>query len=517
MLQNNMRASFLSFLLLFFCSSLFSAKAASVYIGALVNTESRVGREQKVAIEIAGRRYNSSSSSSLLLRVSEFSSSADPLEIYTKAQDLMNWGAEAIIGAGTWPEVAILARLGSTARIPVISLATTPTPSPPMPFLVRMSYPNSGEARCLSDVVRSYKWRRVIVLYEDDIYGGGSISGVLLPTLSDALRAGGSRIDYHVAFPPWHTVSSSSDDDDAADTVRQKLKHIPPQLSKVFIVLGSSPELAVHLFKEAKLLGMMTKGHVWIVTDDITSLLDSSDLSPSFVSSYMQGAIGIGSYVNTTTSFFRDFSWEFQQRFDQEYGTKGRRQPGMHAVRAYDAVHALADAAAERAENRSSIALLEGVLLGNFSGLSGSISFTREGGLPEAGRGTSAFRVLNVVGRSYRELGFWSEGYGFLEEEKGVDVLGPVFWPGGTAKTPGGWGMLRIGVPNHTTFNQFVKVEYDDSSGKVKGVTGFCINVFREILKHLSYELYYEFIPFVGSYDDLVNRVASQVGTYLSS
>ncbi|XP_064963800.1 glutamate receptor 2.7-like [Musa acuminata AAA Group] len=502
-----MRASLLSFL--FFCSSLYCAKAASVYIGALVNTESRVGREKKVAIEIAARHFNSSSSS-LLLSVREFSSSADPLEIYTKAQDLMNWGAEAIIGAGTWPEVAVLARLGSTARIPVISLATTPTPSSPMPFLVRMSYPNSGEARCLSDVVRSYNWRRVIVLYEDDSYG--SISGVL-PLLSDALRAGGSRIDYHIAFPPWHTVS----DVDAADTVRQKLKHVPPQLSKLFIVLRSSPELAVHLFKEAKLLGMMAKGHVWIVNDDITALLDSTDLSSSFISSYMQGVIGISTYVNTTTSFFHDFSSEFQQRFDQEYGPKGK-QPGMHAVRAYDAVHVLAHAAAERAENRSSIALLEGVLLGNFSGLSGSISFTREGSLPEDGRRNSAFRVLNVVGRSYRELGFWSEGYGFFEEETEmghgrpvVDVLRPVFWPGGTERTPGGWGMLRIGVPNHTTFDQFVKVEYDDSTGKVKGITGFCIDVFREILKHLSYDLYYEFIPFAGSYDDLVNRVPLQV------
>ncbi|URD89092.1 glutamate receptor [Musa troglodytarum] len=490
-----MRACLLSFLL--FCSSLFCAKAASVYIGALVNTESRVGREKKVAIEIAARHYNSSSSS-LLLSVREFSSSADPLEIYTKARDLMNWGAEAIIGAGTWPEVAILARLGSTARIPT-----------PMPFLVRMSYPNSGEPRCLSDVVRSYNWRRVIVVYEDDNYG--SISGVL-PLLSDELRAGGSRIDYHIALPPWHTVS----DDDAADTVRRKLKHVPPQLSKVFIVLRSSPELAVHLFKEAKLLGMMTKGHVWIVNDDITALLDSTDLSPSFISSYMQGVVGISAFVNTTTSFFRDFSSEFQQRFDQEYGTKGQ-QPGMHAVRAYDAVHALAHAAAGRAEDRSSVALLEGVLLGNISGLSGSISFTREGGLPEEGRGNSAFRVINVVGRSYRELGFWSERHGFFEEETEmghgrpvVDVLRPVFWPGGTGKTPGGWGMLRIGVPNHTTFNQFVKVEYNDSSGKVKEVTGFCIDVFREILKHLSYDLNYEFIPFRGSYDDLVNRVPLQ-------
>ncbi|RWW18416.1 hypothetical protein GW17_00017600 [Ensete ventricosum] len=422
------------------------------------------------------------------------------------AKDLIRWGAEAIIGTGTWPEVATLSKAGDTARIPVLSLAATPTSSSRMSFVLQMSYPAAGEVRCLAAIIRSFNWRRVIVIYEDDTYG--SSSGVLA-LLSDVLRDSGSQIDHYIAFPPLRTT----------DMIRRKLKGIPRQLSKVFVLLRSSPELTVELFKQANKLGIMAKDHVWIVNDDITALLDST-LTPSFISSNMQGVIGISTYFNTTTSSYRAFSSEFQQRFKQEYELKGehRFEPGRHAVRAYDAVHAIANAAAaataSKAENRS-VTTLQAILSTNFTGLSGFIGFTRDGLLPEL-RGRSAFRVLNVVGKSYKDIGFWSEGYGFFENEaemsrhgRVVDVLRPVFWPGGTETIPGGWGKLKIGIPNATSFDQFVKVEYD-KDGKLQP-TGFCMDVFGEILKHLNYGLLYEFEAFDGSYDDLVNKVPSQV------
>ncbi|RRT80450.1 hypothetical protein B296_00017291 [Ensete ventricosum] len=518
--------------IVFFSSALFLAGAANINIGAIVNTGFRVGREQKVAMEIAAQHFNSSSSP-IFLGVSELSNSSDPFEVITRgstliplvswmncffvangmhafvgvaAKDPIRWGAEAIIGTGTWPEVATLSKAGDTARIPVLSLAATPTSSSRMPFVLQMSYPAAGEVRCLAAIIRSFNWRRVIVIYEDDIYG--SSSGVLA-LLSDVLRDSGSQIDHYIVFPPLRTT----------DMIRRKLKGILRQQSKVFVLLRSSPELTVELFKQANKLGMMAKDHVWIVNDDITALLDST-LTPSFISSNMQGVIGISTYFNTTTSSYRAFSSEFQQRFKQEYELKGehRFEPGRHAVRAYDAVHAIANAAAaataSKAENRS-VTTLQAILSTNFTGLSGFIGFTRDGFLPEL-RGRSAFRVLNVVGKSYKDIGFWSEGYGFFENEaemsrhgRVVDVLRPVFWPGGTETIPGGWGKLKIGIPNATSFNQFVKVEYD-KDGKLQP-TGFCMDVFGEILKHLNYGLLYEFESFDGSYDDLVNKVPSQV------
>ncbi|CAL9053287.1 unnamed protein product [Musa banksii] len=483
------------FSILFLSSALFLTGAANINIGAIVNTTLRIGREQKVAMEIAAQHFNSSSSP-IFLGVSELNSS-DPFEVITRAKDLISWGADAIIGIGTWPEVAT-----------VLSLAATPTWSSTMPFVVQMSYPATGEVRCLAAIIRSFNWRRVIVIYEKDIYG--SSSGVLA-LFSDALRDSGSQIDYHIAFPPLRTVSN------ATDMIRRTLTGIPRQLSKVFVLIRSSLELTVELFEQANDMGMMAKDHVWIVNDDVTALLDST-LTPSFISSYMQGVIGISTYFNTTTSSYHAFSSDFRRRFKQEYELKGGHlfEPGRHAVGAYDAVHAIANAAAAIATKAEtgSVTTLQGILSTNFTGLSGFIEFTRDGLLPEW-RGHSTFRVLNVVGKSYKDLGFWSEGHGFFENEADIsrpggvlDVLRPVFWPGDTDKIPGGWGKLKIGIPNATSFNQFVKVEYD-KDGKLQP-TGFCMDVFREILKHLNYDLIYEFEAFDGCYDDLVNKVFLQ-------
>lgn len=128
------------------------------------------------------------------------------------------------------------------------------------------------------DLVKSYNWRRVIVLYEEDNYG--SISGSIIPLLSNALKAIGSDIDYQAPFPPLDSVSKPN------TMLHQKLERINRRLCKVFIVLRwSSPSLALDLFKEAKALGMMDKGNVWITGDDITTLVDSA-FTPSFVSSF---------------------------------------------------------------------------------------------------------------------------------------------------------------------------------------------------------------------------------------
>ncbi|EHA8590826.1 glutamate receptor 2.7 [Cocos nucifera] len=488
-----------SLLFLLCCSSLCFNGAVAIHLGVIVNTNSPIGREQKIAIETAAHHFNSSTTT-LFLDVCE-SNGFDPLQINANGRSLIERGAEALIATGIWPEVITVASIGEKARIPVLSLATTsPSTLFPRPFLVRMSYPASSQVRCLAEVVKSYNWRRVIVIYEDDDYGGITAMASLL---SDALNIVGSEVVDYIAFPRMDILSNPR------ARVQKELKRICRHLSKVYIILQSSRLLTVYLFKEAKELGMMAKGHVWIANDDITTLLDST-LAPSFISSYMQGVVGIKTYFNETSNPYHDFYVEFQRRFKAENRSKGETyfEPGKFAVRAYDAVHAIAHAAAET-KMRSNM-LLEGILSSNFMGLSGLIRFRRDRGLPE-GRGYSAFRVVNVVGRSYRELGFWLERFGFYEEEgemvsrgQGVDALSPVYWPGGPERVPGGWGKLRIGVPARTAFDQFVKVDG-------KNVTGFCIDVFSETLKRLSYELEYEFFPFNGAYDELVNQIPLKV------
>ena len=426
--------------------------------------------------------------------------------IKTCAEEFKDWKTDVIIATGTWPEVLHVTEKGNRARIPILSLSTTqPLYLAPNPFLFRMSYSVSSYVHCLADLVKSHSWRRVIVLYEEDNYG--SISGSIIPLLSNALQAVGSDIDHQSPFPPLESMDSLPE---TTNMMRRKLKEINRRLCKVFIVVRwSSPSLALDLFKAATALGMMDKGNVWITGDDITNLVDST-FTPSFISSYMQGVIGIRTTFNKSRKSYSDFHVQFQQRFKSEYSESEETnfEPGMYALRAYDAVNVIAHVM--NGDLNRSEGLLERIQSANFLGLTGPVRFRRDGGLTNV-KGSSAFQLINFVGQSYKKMGFWVSGFGFFEGEE-MDQSGPVahsldpvYWPGRPKKAPGGWGKLKIGVPAKAAFDQFVKVEYDDN--KKMNVTGFCIDVFHETLKWLEYDLSYELFPFNGSYDDLVASV----------
>ncbi|ONK81101.1 uncharacterized protein A4U43_C01F25310 [Asparagus officinalis] len=362
-----------------------------------------------------------------------------------------------------------------------------------------MSYRASAYVQCLADLVKLFNWRQVIVLYEDDGYG--STSSGIVPMLNDALQSVGSQITYHAAFPSLDSMPNPE------DVIHQELKTLNSRLCKVFIVVQwSSSSLVSELFKVATTLGMMAKGHVWIAGDDITTLLDST-LSPSDISSYMQGVIGVKTYINESRKPYNDFSEKFQQKFQSEYSKSGETKvkPGMHALLAYDAVHVIAKAYAISGKS-----LLEGIQSSDFVGLSGRVRFRRDGSLIE-GKGTLAFRVINVVGKSSRDMGFWLKGRGFYrdgaEQAASINLFGTIYWPGGAAeKIPGGWGKLRVGVPTRSLTELLVNVEFD-GKGEVKEVNGFCVEVYKEARELLNYELPYEFFPFNGTYDELVASV----------
>ncbi|KAK1378994.1 PBPe domain-containing protein [Heracleum sosnowskyi] len=70
---------------------------------------------------------------------------------------------------------------------------------------------------------------------------------------------------------------------------------------------------------------------------------------------------------------------------------------------------------------------------------------------------------------------------------------------------------MKFVVPGETSFEKFVKVQWSESLKEIN-YSGFCIDVFFEVLKLLekSYSLPYEFIPYNGTYDDLVDLVADK-------
>ncbi|KAJ0789665.1 hypothetical protein HanPI659440_Chr05g0206181 [Helianthus annuus] len=147
------------------------------------------------------------------------------------------------------------------------------------------------------------------------------------------------------------------------------------------------------------------------------------------------------------------------------------------------------------------------------NGVSGDISF-KDGKLAQL----PTFCIINVIGRSYREIEFWSPAFGFLNDKLGTgdSSLNLIYWPGGTQRIPMGRVLrneekpLKICVPARGAFRQFVNVSYDPDKNETY-VTGFSIQVFEAAVKKLNYSLSYVFIPYNGTYDDLVAEVHNKV------
>ncbi|XP_074357247.1 glutamate receptor 2.5-like [Apium graveolens] len=489
-----------------------AAGKSTTIIGVVIDEDSRAGKEQKIAIKIAAQNFRNNSKNHELKFYFRNISSGNPLQAATTADRLIkDEKARVLIVSHTWQEAAIVADVGNRAQVPVVSLASSDI-SPTLthlrwPFLIQLAGNSSKEMESVAAIVHSYDWRKVVVIYEDDAYGDpGSLA-----VLSKALNDKGSEIEYGLVLPPHYTLS------DPRGFISDEVVKLLSTKSRVFIVLKLSVTLAKHLFREAKRIGLMGGDSVWIITDSITSVLDSSE--PSFVSS-MEGAIGTKSYYSEETSRFMEFKGQFRETMKSDYPEEDNMVPGVHALRAYDSIMAISQAVTTLGSNEKTT-LLEEILSSDFRGLSGNIRF-RDGSLLD----TSYSRIINVVGNSYKKLGYWSSEDGFFKNFDQVistpsmrNLDSVVNWPGDVTRDPKGWTMpsdakrMRIGVPGRTQFQKFVKVEsVEENSKYVNKYSGFCIDVFYEVKNILekNYPLPYEFFPFNGSYDELLWGLTDQ-------
>ncbi|KAK3039913.1 hypothetical protein RJ639_027748 [Escallonia herrerae] len=417
-----------------------------------------------------------------------------------------------ITGMQTWQEATLVADVGKKAQVPVLSFAAAAI-TPPLtrlrwPSLLQMATNSSAEMNCIAAVVQSFNWRRVIAIYEDDM--SGSESG-MLALLSEALQSVGCEIEHLVLLPPSSSLS------DPKEFVRYEIAVLLSKQSRVFIVLKSSLPLATHLFKEAKKFGLMGQESAWIVSDAVSGLLDS--VHTSLISS-MEGALGIKTYYSDKTAAFLHFKAQFREIFRLEYMKEDNLEPGIHALRAYDSITAISQTLKALGSDSTNLSknLLEGISSSNFRGLSGYIRFL-DVKLSEP----PIYRIVNVGWKRYRELEFWSSKFGFSGnlnfKQSGKNRLSPslISWPGDlVARVPKGWTMptamkkMRIGVPNGSFSDKFVKVELNDSSKKP--YDGFCIEVFEEVVKILeqNYSFPYDFISFDGTYGELIDSVINK-------
>ncbi|KAI4306413.1 hypothetical protein L6164_029692 [Bauhinia variegata] len=501
---------FFSFVIINGCRGRVTGGDRVICIGSIIDDNSRIGKEQKVAMEISAQIYNSTSKTHNLSLYFQ-NPTNEPLRTISLAEEMIKMQkVQAIIGMQTWQQALLVADIGNQAQVPIISFAA-PAITPPLttirwPFLVRLAKNGTAYIKCITDIVHHYGWQRVIAIYEDDAYGGDY--GVLA-LLSEALQDVSSTIEYHLALPP---ISSLPDPE---GTVREELlKLMQTAQSRVFIVLQSSLEMTVQLFKEASLLGLVDRESAWIVPESISNLLDSVNSSAT---SYMEGALGIKTYYSENSSEYQDFESEFRKIFRDKYPEEDNRNPGLYALQAYDSIKIVTQAI-ERLTSQSSRkrTLLEEILSTNFLGLSGKIQF--EGGQLLQ---NPILRIVNVVGKSYKELDFWTQQKGFnitLPTELGgenadgrvEEFAGIVLWPGNSQKVPKGWNMptkekrMKIAVPGRTSFSKFVKVEQRDNTTQV---SGYCIEIFEKVIKLLEYDLPYDYYPINGTYPDLVQLV----------
>ncbi|KAL3508725.1 hypothetical protein ACH5RR_028126 [Cinchona calisaya] len=464
-------------------------------VGAIVDYSTRVGKEETVAMQMAVEDFYNLTKQQLLLIVKNLRGEA--VQATLAARHLINKKqVQAILGPRSWEETSSVAEVGNQYDIPVISFADS-CPSwatDRWPFLIEASPSKNLQMKAVAAIVQSWGWRRVNVIYEDiDSYAND-----ITPHLYDALQEIGAQISHLTALPSLV----------AATLFSKELEKLKSEQCRVFIVHVSFP-LAVSLFHIAKEMEMMEQGYVWIVTDSITSLVHSMDF-PTISS--MQGVLGVKSYHHEKSLKYQEFYQRFPDKFGLKYPEEMSHEPGNSALEAYDAIWTVA-LAMERG-NISHQHLLDKLSVVDFDGVSGKIQFLDKRLAP-----ANVFQIINVIGRSYQELGFWSDGTGFsasLDDTAPTNVsmriLRQCLWPGGSRVTPRGWDIptvanpLVIGVPNSSINHGFVIVEYD-SLTKSYNFSGFSVDVFKETVKHLPYSLSYNFTSFGGTFDELVEQV----------
>ncbi|CAK9325237.1 unnamed protein product [Citrullus colocynthis] len=463
-------------------------------IGAIVDKSSRIGKEESLAMLMAVEDFNNINDRNFSFFIRD--SKSDPHQAALAAEDLISMEqVRVLIGPQTWEEVSVVAKVGNENQIPVLALANDMPKwaTERLKFLVQASPSQFNQMRAIAAIIGSWDWRLVNVIYEDGDFSTTDI----FPYLEHALKDVGAEISEFVSLPHFDSNLLSNE--------LERLRRGP---SRVFVV-HMSFKFGLHLFQTAKEMGMMEKDYVWITTDSFTSLAHSFDVS---VNSLLQGVIGVKSYFPEGNPPYHNFYHQFRSRFRLEHFDEYNHEPSIFAVQAYDAVRTAA-MAMSRTQGKGDH-LLEFIKLTDCQGLGGKIQFKDRKLAP-----ANTFQIINVMGRSYRDLGFWSDELGFSQElgknsstSLSMKDLGQVFWPGGYTETPRGWAIptdarpMRIGVPTSPMFKQYVNVE-GDQIGNNLSFNGLAIDLFKATIDKLCFPLPHEFYAYNGTYDDLVKQI----------
>lgn len=545
-------------------------RPAIVHIGALFSVHSTIGRVANIALQEAVKDVNSNSrilnGTKLALTIqnsncSGFIGMAEGTvyihilygsfvsELVLKATHRMITGRlliaamrfmetdnVAIIGPQSSVVAHIISIIANELRTPLLSFAATdPTLSSlQFPFFVRTTHSDLYQMAAAAEIVDHYGWKEAIAIFVDDDYGWNGVSA-----LADKLSEKRCKISYKVGIDPSAVTRT-----DIMDTLIKVAL-----LESRIIVLHVYSDIGLTVFSVAHYLGMMGEGYVWIATDWLSSVLDSTSPVSSDTMDHLQGVLVLRQHTPDSERKRAFFSrWK-----KLTGGSLGLHSYGLYA---YDTVWLLAHALEAFFEQGGKISfsnnsklhtsgpsslqleamsifddgmlLLTKILQTKLVGLTGAVNFNSDNTL-----GLPAIDIINVVGTGSRLIGYWSNytGLSTVPPEKlhtrpfnhsnSRQKLYDVIWPGETSLKPRGWVFpnngrrLRVGIPRRVIFPEFVSQKEEKYM-----VQGFCIDVFTAAVDLLPYAVPYDFIPFGDghenpNYNQLVRKIATGVSTVL--
>ncbi|GJN11584.1 hypothetical protein PR202_ga29785 [Eleusine coracana subsp. coracana] len=533
-------------------------RPTEVRIGALFTFDSVIGKAVRPAIQLAVADVNADPSVlpgtklSVLMQDTNCSGFVGTIEvIYIEMATLMFiWlfylgdfnnnfsdpalqllakGVISVLGPQSSAIAHVISHAVNELHVPLISFAASdPTLSSlEYPYFVRATLSDYYQMVAIASIINQYQWKEVIAIYVDDDYGRGGITA-----LDDALAKNKCKIMYKAKLPPGAEKT----------TVQNILMQVNEMESRVYVV-HVNPDSGLNVFSAATSLGMMSSGYVWIATDWLSTVIDSSVNGNLDVVELTQGVVVLRQHILDSDIKHTLLSkWNNLSRNDS-------LTLSSYTMRAYDSVWLVAHAVERFLSEGNAISfsanpnlqdmkgsslqldslsifnsgekLLEKVWSANFSGVSGPIQFTSDRNLIHP-----AYAILNIGGTGSRTIGYWSNASGLsvvapeklnssvLHSSTSNIQLHGVIWPGQTSEKPRGWVFpyhgkpLRIGVPLRTSYKEFVMQDKGPD-----GVKGFSVDVFKSAISLLPYPVSYKFVLFGDglknpSYSNLVQKVS---------